>query len=43
MHKLIEIVLLLAWLAAVYTCAYDWEEARDREERKGKDFPETFG
>ncbi len=42
MHKLIDIILLLAWLAAVHVCAYDWEDARDREGRNGKEFPETF-
>ena len=42
MRKLIEIVLILLWLAAVWTCVYDWEDARDLDEKKRKEFPEIL-
>lgn len=38
----VEILLVILWIGAVWTCVYDWEDAIDRDGEKGNKLPKTF-
>lgn len=40
MRTLAEIMMIVVWCLAVYVCAFDWEDVRDRK-KDGNRFPET--